>query len=162
MAGIADALKVFPAVWIPCPQFADNPCGDDVVYMTLRCGLFRLHASRFHFTISTKSSRSMIAPPSSIRRCARPSTVHSFPTHWLFLGHKFCLTELTAAVTVCVAAKTFGYEDFCLAILAVGTTHDYGPPFTRGDRSNRTGVDADTGSDKGPYLGCDSFATGLN
>jgi hypothetical protein len=31
MAGSADALKVFPAVWIACPQSSDEPCWHNVV-----------------------------------------------------------------------------------------------------------------------------------
>jgi len=71
----------------------------------------------------------MIAPASSVRRRARPFAVHAFPTDWSFLRPKFCFTELAATVTVCSAAKTLSSEDFCLAILAVGTAHGGELPF---------------------------------
>lgn len=138
VASAADALKIFPAVRIPCPQLADKPCWDDVIYMTFRSGMFEVHAARFHFAISTKSRRSMTAPPSSIRRCARPFTVHTFPTDWLFLRPKFCLTELAAAVTVCLAAKTLSSEDVRLAIFAVGTAHGHTPPSSVNDYGGKT------------------------
>jgi len=129
MAGPADALKVFPAIWIPCPQLADQSCRDDVVYMTLRSGLLEVRSAEVHFAISTKSRCSMTAPAPSVRGHTGPFTIYTFPTHWSFLRSKFCLTELAATVTVCSAAKTLSSEDFCLAILAVGTAHSREPRF---------------------------------
>jgi len=123
VTGPADALKVFPAIWIPCPQLADQSCRDDVVYMTLRSGLLEVRSTEVHFAISTKSRCSMTAPAPSVRGHTGPFTIYNFTTLWLFLRSKFCLTELAATITVCSAAKTLSSEDFCLAILAVGTTH---------------------------------------
>ena len=135
MAGSANALQIFPAVWIPCPQLADKPCWDDVVYMTLRSGSFEIHSAGLHFAISTKSRRSMTAPASSARDRPRPFAIDAFPTHRLLLRPKFCLTELAATVTVGFAAKTFNSEDFCLAVLAVRATHGRRPPLMAHDRA---------------------------
>jgi hypothetical protein len=79
----------------------------------------------------------MIAPASSVRRRPRPFAVRAFPTDWLFLRPKFCLTELAAAVAVSFVAKTPSSEDFCLAIFAVGTTHSYEPPLLAQRRQRR-------------------------
>src|SRR6267378_7191214 len=70
----------------------------------------------------------MSSPAVPMRGCTWPLAVHTFPTHWLLLRPKFCLTELAATITICSAAKTLSSEDFCLAILAVGTAHGHKPP----------------------------------
>src|SRR5882724_5691602 len=71
----------------------------------------------------------MSLPAFPARGCTWPLSVHAFPTHWLFLRPKPCLTELAAAVAVCLATKKLSSEDLCLAISAVRTTHGYEPPF---------------------------------
>src|SRR5260370_20775910 len=66
VAGAADTLKVFAAVWIPCSQSPDKPCRDDVIHITFRSGLFEVHSTGLHFPISSKGPRSMSAPASSV------------------------------------------------------------------------------------------------
>ena len=41
VAGPANALKVFAAVWIPCPYMPDQTRGDDVVRIVPRSSLQR-------------------------------------------------------------------------------------------------------------------------
>jgi|GEM_PF-5408661 len=71
----------------------------------------------------------MSSPSFPVRGCTGPLPVHAFPTHWFFLRPEACLTELTAAVAVSSAAKTFSSEDLRLAILAVGAVHGHNPLF---------------------------------
>lgn len=63
------------------------------------------------------------------RGCTRPFPIHAFPTHRFFLRPKFCLTELASAVAVSLTTKSLSFENFCLAVLTVGTTHRRKPPF---------------------------------
>jgi len=131
VTGPADALKVFPAIWIPCPQLADQSCRDDVVYMTLRSGLLEVRSAEVHFAISTKSRCSMTAPASSVRGRTGPFAIYAFPTDGLLLCPETRLAELTSAVTVCLAGKKLSSEDLSLAIPAVRTTHGHESPFVR-------------------------------
>src|SRR5579859_7631021 len=124
MAGPADTLKVFSSVRIPRPQSPDKPCRHDVIHMASRSSLLKIHSTGFYFADSAKSRDSSTAPSFSIRSRTWPSSIHTFPTDWLFLRPKFRLTELTAAVAVRLASKTLRSEDFCLAIPTVGTAHD--------------------------------------
>jgi len=119
----ADTLKVFTAVRIPCPQSPDKPCWYDVIHMPLRACLPKIYAAKLHFAISPQSRDAVTPPASPTWGCTGPRTVNACPTNWLFLCPKFSLTKLAPTVAVCFAAKELSFEDFGLAILAVGTTH---------------------------------------
>jgi len=54
VAGAADTLKVFAAVWIPCPQSPDKSCRNDVINMPLYSCPLEIHAAQLHFAVSTQ------------------------------------------------------------------------------------------------------------
>jgi len=55
MAGSADALKVFAAVWIAGIQSPDKPRRNNVVHMAPDICLFEIHAARFNLTFPSQS-----------------------------------------------------------------------------------------------------------
>jgi hypothetical protein len=87
----------------------------------------------------------MTAPPSSIRGRTRPLPVHTFPSDRFLLRSEASLAELATTVTVSLAAKTPNSENFCLTILAVGTTHGHKPPSLLNDRARKTAFRAKAG-----------------
>src|SRR5258708_138241 len=121
VAGAADTLKVFAAVWIPCPQSPNESCRNDVVNVTPGPGLLEIYFAKLHFASSSKCRDSMTFPTHARWALARPLPVHAFPAYRLLLCPKPCLTELAAAVAVRLAAKELSSEDFRLAIPAVRT-----------------------------------------
>jgi len=123
VADATDTLKVFAAVWIPCPQSPDKPCWHNVIHMPPRSSLPKIHAAQLDFAYSAESQDTVTPPAVPARGCTRPLTVNTFPTYRFLLRPEFCLTELAAAVTVCFAAMKQSSEDFRSAIPAVRTTH---------------------------------------
>lgn len=137
MAGSADALQVLSTVWISCSQSPNEPRWHNVIHMAPRSSLLEILSAHLHFAASPQSRNAMTLPASPGRSCTGPLPVHPLPTHRLFLRPKPCLTELAAAVTVCLAAKKLSFEDFCLAIPAVRTTHGSEPSFSWNDWSQK-------------------------
>jgi hypothetical protein len=133
VAGAADTLKVFAAVWIPCPQSPNESCRNDVVHVAPGPGLLEIYFTKLHFASSSKRRDSMTFPTPARWALARPLPVHAFPTYRLLLRPKSRLAELTAAVTVCLAPRKQSFEDLRLAIFAVRTTHNREPPFNWND-----------------------------
>src|SRR6266403_45237 len=125
VAGAADTLKVFPSVWIPCPQLTDKPCWHDMIHMPPRSSLPKIHAAQLDFAYSAESRDAVTPPAVPARGCTRPLTVNTFPTYRFLLRPEACLAKLAATVAIGFAPKTLSFENFCLAILAVGTTHGH-------------------------------------
>src|SRR6266850_301678 len=123
VADATDTLKVFAAVWIPCPQSPDEPRGNDVIHMAPRSSLPEIHAAQLDFAYSAESRDTVTPPAVPARGCTRPLTVNTFPTYRFLLRPEACLAKLAATVTVGLASVKQSSEDFCLAIFAVGTTH---------------------------------------
>ena len=133
MAGSADALKVFAAVWIPCPQSPDKPCWHDVIHMPPRSSLPKIHAAQLDFAYSAESLDTVTPSAVPARGCTRPLTVNTFPTYRFLLRPETRLAKLAATVTIGLATTKQGFEDFRLAIPAVRTTHGCELPFSRID-----------------------------
>src|SRR5216683_2333959 len=72
VAGAADTLKVFAAVWIPCPQSPNESCRNDVVHVAPSPGLREIYFAKLHFASSSKCRDSMIFPT---------------PARWALAGH---------------------------------------------------------------------------
>lgn len=51
MTGPADALEIFPTIWIPCPEFPNESGWDDVVDMASRARHFEIDAAQSHFAV---------------------------------------------------------------------------------------------------------------
>jgi hypothetical protein len=51
MAGSADTLKVFTAVWIASLQSPDEPRRHNVVHMAPNASLFEIHFTRLHLAL---------------------------------------------------------------------------------------------------------------
>src|ERR1700687_2815474 len=129
VTGATDTLKVFPAVWIPCPQSPNESCRNDVVHVAPGPGLLEIYFAKLHFASSSKCRYSMTFPTPARWALAGPLPVHAFPTYRFLLRPETRLAELAAAVTVCLGAKKLSSEDFRLTIFAVGTAHVCEPPF---------------------------------
>jgi hypothetical protein len=54
VARVTDALKVFSAVRIPCPQSPNKSCWHDVVHMSSYTRLLKIHTARLHLAISAQ------------------------------------------------------------------------------------------------------------
>src|SRR5712692_3669338 len=119
VAGAADALKVFAAVWIPCPQSPNESCGNDVVQVAPSPGLLEIYFAKLHFASSSKCRDSMTFPTPARWALARPLPVHAFPAYRLLLRPESRLAELASPVTVRFATSIQSLEDFRLAIFAV-------------------------------------------
>jgi len=57
MAGSANALKVFAAVWITGMQSPDEPRWNDGVHMASDSCLFEIHAARLNLALIPQSRR---------------------------------------------------------------------------------------------------------
>jgi hypothetical protein len=86
MAGSADALKVFAAVWIAGIQSPDKPRRNNVVYVAPDFCLFEIHVARFNLTFPSQSWHPPI--PLSLPQWtgSRPLPIHSAPAHWPLLS----------------------------------------------------------------------------
>ena len=62
VARFADALKVFPAVWIAGIKSPYEPCRHDVVYVALDSSLLEIHSAGLHFTLPPQSWRPPTPP----------------------------------------------------------------------------------------------------
>ena len=127
VTGATDTLKVFPAVWIPCPQSPNESCRNDVVHVAPGPGLLEIYFAKLHFASSSKCRDSMTFPTPARWALARPLPVHAFPTYRLLLRPESRLAELAAAVTVGFAATKQRLEYFRLWIPAVRAVH-WEPP----------------------------------
>jgi hypothetical protein len=142
-AGAADTLKVFAAVWIPCPQSPDKPCWHDVIHVAPGPGLLEIYFAKLHFASSSKCRDSMTFPTPARWALARPLPVHAFPAYRLLLRPESRLAELAAAVTVCLAAAKQSFEDFRSPISTIRTEHSDRPPFVGTFALHQTGGDSD-------------------
>src|ERR1700687_220786 len=125
VTGATDTLKVFPAVWIPCPQSPNESCRNDVVHVAPGSGLFEIYFAKLHFASSSKCRDSMTFPTRARRALARPLPVHAFPAYRLLLRSESRLAELAAAVTVCLATSIHRLENLCSLISAIWTAHGH-------------------------------------
>ena len=137
VASPADTLKVFSTVWIPRPQSPDESCWHDVIHMSSYASQPKIQTARLHFAFPAQGGDSMSSPTLPVRGCTRPFPVHALPTYWFFLRSEACLTELTAAIAVCFATKTFSSEDLCLTVLAVRTSHGREPLLLLNNRTRK-------------------------
>src|SRR5713226_10139134 len=97
VAAAADALKVFAAVWIPCPQSPNESCRNDVVHVAPGPDLLEIYFAKLHF------GSSMTFPTHARWALARPLPVQAFLAYRLLWRPETCLAELAAAVMVCLA-----------------------------------------------------------
>src|SRR5258708_27846386 len=81
VAGSADTLKVFPAIWIPCTQSPNESFRNNVVHVETGLGLLEIYFAKLHFASSSKCRDSMIAPTPARWALARPLAVHAFPSY---------------------------------------------------------------------------------
>src|SRR5258708_22311420 len=129
VAGAADTLKVFAAVWIPCTQSPNESCRNDVVNVTPGPGLLEIYFAKLHFASSSKCRDSMTFPTHARWALARPLPVHAFPACRFLLRPETRLAELAAAVAVCLATSIHRLENLCSLISAIWTEHGHTPPF---------------------------------
>src|SRR5260370_33409463 len=80
VADPADTLKVFAAVWIPCPQSPNESCRNDVVHVAPGPGLLEIYFAKLHFASPSKCRDSMTFPTPARWTLARPLPVHALPT----------------------------------------------------------------------------------
>src|SRR6266852_7863240 len=123
VAGSADTLKVFPAVWIPCPQPPDEPCRHDMVHMAACSSLLEVYSAGHYFTISAQRRDAVIPPTVSRRGCSGPFPVYPLPTHWFLLRTETRLAQLALAVAIRLVAAIDRSQDFGLIYSAIWTRH---------------------------------------
>jgi hypothetical protein len=105
VAGAADTLEVFAAVWIPCPQSPNESCRNDVVHMAPGPGLVEIYFAKLRFASSSKRRDSMTFPTPARWALARPLPVHAFPAYRFLLRPEPRLAELEASETVAAPRK---------------------------------------------------------
>src|SRR5216684_5380823 len=123
MAGSADALKVFAAVWITGIQSPDEPCRHDVVHMAPDSCLLEIHSAGLYFAVPPESWRSQIAPSLAQWAGARPLALNAAPAHWPLLSTEARPAVQTSPVAIGTMAAVHGLEHFCSSVSAIWTTH---------------------------------------
>src|SRR5437899_72513 len=86
VAGRADTLKVFRAVWIASLQSPDEPCRHNVVHMALDSCLLEIHSARLYFALSPQGWCPQTPPSFPQRAPSRPLAIHTAPTDRPLLG----------------------------------------------------------------------------
>src|SRR5258708_7702201 len=86
MTSPADALKVFPAVWITRVKSSDEPRRNDVVHVAPDSCLLEIHSACLNLTLPTQSWRPQTAPSFPQWRAPWPLSIHSAPSYWPLLG----------------------------------------------------------------------------
>jgi len=123
MAGPADALKVFPAVWITGIQSPDEPRRHNVVHMAPDSGLLEIQSARFNLTLLPQSWHPPI-PPSLPRWAApRPLPVNPAPSYRPLLGTEARPAIEASSVAIGTMAAVNRLEHFCSSVSAIWTTH---------------------------------------
>src|SRR5216683_1058574 len=145
VAGAADTLKVFAAVWIPCPQSPNESCRNDVVHVAPSPGLREIYFAKLHFASSSKCRDSMIFPTPARWALARPLPVHAFPAYRFLLRSETRLAELASPVTVRFATSIHCLENLCSLISAIWTAHGHNPPFVGSSTQAQTRITVEGG-----------------
>src|SRR5712692_5050302 len=128
VAGSADTLKVFPAVWIPCPQSPDEPRRHDVVHMAACSSLLEIYSAGHYFTISAQRRDAVILPTVPRRGCSGPFSVYPLPTHWFLLRTETRLAEMAPAVAIRLVPAIDRSQNIGLFNSAIWTKHRCSPP----------------------------------
>ncbi len=123
MAGSADALKVFAAVWITGIQSPDQPCRYDVVHMAPDSCLLEIHSARFNLTIPPQSWCPPIPPSLPQWAGSWPLPIHAAPSYWPLLGTAAGPAVEASPVAIGVVTTVDGLEHFCSPFSAIWTTH---------------------------------------
>jgi hypothetical protein len=129
VAGPADTLKVFAAVWIPCPQSPDESSRQNVIDMATHSWLLEIDSTRLNLAVPFERRGSMVLPALAIGGCSKPFPVHALPTHSLLLGAEPGFAEVATPVAVGFATAIDCFENFGLRISTIGAQHSQEPPF---------------------------------
>jgi hypothetical protein len=128
VAGSADTLKVFPAVWITSIQSPDEPCRHNVVHMAACSSLLEVYSAGHYFTISAQRRDAVILPTVSRRGCSGPFPVYPLPTHWFLLRTETRLAEMAPAVAIRLVPAIDRSQNIGLFNSAIWTKHRCSPP----------------------------------
>ena len=108
-------------------------------------GFLEIYFAKRHFATSSKCRDSMTFPTPARWALARPFPVHAFPAYRLLLRPEPRLTELAAAVTVCLATSIHCFENFRSLISAIWTEHGHNPPFVASSAQAQPGFTVEGG-----------------
>lgn len=123
MAGSADALKVFPSVWIASLQSPNQSRRHDMVHVAPGSCLFEIHSACLNLTLPTQSWHSPV-PPSLPRWAApRPLPIHAAPAYWPLLSTEARPAVEAFPVTIRTMTSINCLEHFCSSVSAIWTTH---------------------------------------
>ncbi len=123
MAGSADALKVFPAVWIASLQSPNQSRRYDVIYMPPDSCLFEIHSACLNLTLPAQSWRPQTGPSLPQWRAPWPLSIHAAPAYGPLLGTKARPAVEASPVAIRAVAAVNRLEYFCSSVSAIWTTH---------------------------------------
>ncbi len=123
MAGSADALKVFPAVWITGIQSPDEPRRHNVVHMAPDSSLLEIHSARFNLTLLPQSRHPPIPPSLPQWAAPRPLPVNPAPSYRPLLGTEARPAVEASPVAIGVVTTVDRLEHLCSSVSAIWTTH---------------------------------------
>jgi len=127
VASSADALKIFPAIWVPGPEFPDEPGRHDVINVATSAGHPEIHPARGYFAMPVQCRLSVFVPSTPLRCPSGPFAIDTFPANSLFLCPETSSTEGTTSVAIGSGVTMNDFEDVSSFVSTIGTMHGYEP-----------------------------------